>query len=429
MRGKRFVSALLVALFASALLVAAEAQAGPAQLDVDEVPASESDAALALPRIPWEGGSTYWERFANARDWTDPGFFPIGIWYGGVSSDAEVAWDRDHGINFYVGMWEGTDFALFERGGVYWVGDGLNDSFDPASPNWPGVFLDDEVDGRFGVGEGLARLQNGKALVPPTQFSYANFSQMVVGPDLAVDAQERYVNLPDVVSVDMYWYTIPFCDWEDYRGDLYAEPVPAETCRTASSYGRTVTSLTRRDAADDALHPRWMFVENLNGLSGHEHVAYMEPGQVKGAAMNAIIHEARGLVWFNQSLTGPCQTTGALRSAQIEGDAFCGSRQIAAMGEVNRLLHDLAAVINTQSYLWEFGPGLDTMLKTHDGFAYIFAMTDGTAGKRTLQLPPELADASTVEVWGEDRDITVSHGRFSDEFEAEYTFHIYRVQL
>lgn len=384
---------------------------------------------LDLPRVPWEGGPAYWSQFADAENWTDPSFFPIVIWFNGVSDDSEVRWDRAHGVNAYAGMWEGTDFALFPRNDVYWIGEGLNDTFDPNSPHWPGVFLDDEVDGRYSPTEGLALLralqsEHGGA----GKFTWANFTQLVIGEDLDVPVQEQYVSIPDVISVDMYWYTIPFCDWRPYRGAYYVDPVPEQTCRSASSYGRTLNGLSVRDESDGRLRPRWGVVENLNGLSGADHVRYMAPAEVEGAAMSSIINEARGLLWFNQSFTGDCQSSGVLRQAQIEGDGFCGAEQVRAMGEVNRLIHDLAPILNTQSYVWDFGEGLDTMLKVHDGHAYVFAMTDGGIGRRRLSLP-EGVHGTRAEVIGEDRAIPVSGGIVIDDFAAESTFHIYRIPL
>jgi hypothetical protein len=380
--------------------------------------------------VPWEVGPQYWSRFENAAEWTDPSFFPIVAWYAGVSSPDEVAWDRAHGVNTYIGMWEGTDFSLLADNGAYWIGGALNDSFDPSSPHWPGVLLDDEVDGRFAPAEGLDHL---RALSDDAagqgRFRYANFTQLVIGADLDVATQEQYVNeFTDVVSVDMYWYTIPFCDWQPYRGELYAVPVPQQTCRSAASYGATVRALTLRDAADDRLQPRWQLVENLNGLSGQQHLREIAPAEVEGAAMASVIAEARGLVWFNQSFTGSCQTSNALRDAQVQGAGFCGAAQIEAMGRVNRTIHRLAPVLNTQSYVWEFGPRLNTMLKTWDGSAYVFAMTDGTPGRRIFALPPGV-NGREVEVVGEGRTIAVDDGAFADDFATEAAWHIYRVPL
>lgn len=386
--------------------------------------------SLDLPRIPWEGGPSYYTTFPNARDWTNPSFLPIGIWFNGISSDSEVAYDKAHGINFYSGMWEGTDFSLFQRNGVYWVGDQLNDTFDPSSPNWPGVFMDDEVDGRYSPADGLAHLQAIRdAFAGSGKFLWANYSQLVIGGDMAIADQEAYVNdVTDVVSADMYWYTIPFCDTTPYRGDIYADPVPQSTCRTASSYGRTLESLSIRDAADGRLQPRWGVVENLNGMSGDTHVGYITPDQLQGAAMSAIIHEARGLLWFNQSITGPCETGSALRQAQVLGTSFCGYAQMQAMGAVNNFIEGLAPVINTQSYRWTFGPGLDTMLKTEGGDAYVFAMTDGTSGTRTFSLPPGIT-GTRVQVVGEDRTLPVIDHSFVDSFAQESTYHVYRIPL
>ncbi|GAB4047212.1 hypothetical protein [Catellatospora paridis] len=386
---------------------------------------------LNLPRIEWEGGPAFWKKFPDAADWTDPAFFPVGIWFSGISSDAEAQWDKQHGINFYIGMHEGTNFALFERNDMYWIGDKLNPTFKDSSRNWPGIFMDDEVDGTAASpAEGFRKLQKIKSDNAGTKkFLYTNYTQLVIGSDMGRRDQERYVNdFADAVSLDMYWYTIPFCDWKPYRGTLYADPVPARTCRTASSYGRAVNGLTVRDAVDGRLQPRWMFIENFNGLSGHAHLSYITPEQLKAAAMSSVINEARGLLWFNQSFTGPCQSSGVLREAQTKGSSFCGHAQIEAMGQVNKFIHSLARVINTQSYKWNFGSGLDTMLKAQNGSAYIFAMTDGTTGQRTFKLPPEVSGKS-VEVVGENRTIDVSDHSFRDSFPHEYTYHVYRIVI
>lgn len=388
-----------------------------------------SSTGLSLPRVAWEGGPDYWKRFPNAAKWADPSFFPIGIWFNGVSTDAEAKWDKDHGINSYAGMSSDTNFSLFEKNNIFWVGGKLNSTFKESSLNWPGVFMDDEVDGRYAPAAGVKFLQDIKnSYAGSGKFMYANYTQLVIGSDMAKADQEKYVNLTDAVSLDMYWYSIPFCDWTPYRGDLYADPVPKSTCRTSSSYGKAVNGLTIRDAADGKLQPRWMFLENLNGLSGQTHRGYITPGQLKGAAMNSVINEARGLWWFNQSITGDCRAGSALRAAQVQGAKFCGYAQMEAMGEVNNLIHSLARVINTQSYEWNFGTGLDTMLKTYDGYAYIFAMTDGTTGNRTLTLPAGI-NGTSAEVVGENRTLTVSNKKLADNFTNEYTYHIYKIKL
>ena len=385
-------------------------------------------SSLDLPRVAWEGGPAYYQRFASASDWTDPSFFPIGIWYNGVSTDAEAVWDKAHGINSYVGMDPSTSFSVFTRNGLYWLGPQTLTGQIASSKNWPGVFLDDEVDGRYGVSAGMTLLRNLKSQAAAGKFTYANYTQMVIETDLKDADAQAYVNLPDVVSMDQYFYTTPWCSGSNYRGASRLVAVPQATCRTASSYGKAVSAMQLRNASDGVLTPVWGFVENLNGMPSGDQSLYMTAAQVKGAAMNSIIHEARGLFWFNQSFSGTCRSSNVLRDAQTKGGAWCGSAAVEGMGEVNNLVKSLAPVLNTQSYQWTFGTGLDTMLKAYDGYAYVFAMTDGSTGSRTLNLPAGITGTS-VEVLNEGRTLTNSNGTFSDTFAAENTYHIYKIKI
>lgn len=387
---------------------------------------------LDLPRIPWEGGPDYWKRFpaAAAAGWADPSFFPIVAWYNGISSNAEAQYDKALGINTYIGMDSSTPYSLFADNGMYWIGPPLNDTFTKSSTNWVGEFLDDEVDGRYTPDQGRAHL---KQLTDQARadgrFAYTNYTQSVLTNDMAAPDANAYVNdFTDVVSVDMYWYTVPFCSATPYR-ENYLTPVPQPQCRTASSYGKTVQMLRQRDAADGKLQPLWQFVENLNGGPGDApFTANITPDQLEGAVMSSLINEARGIVYFNQSLSGPCQGGSIFRQSQVT-PGFCADPQVDAVRKVDALIRQLAPVLNTQSYAYSFGPGLQTMLKASGGSVYIFAMTDGASapGERTLTLPAEVT-GRTVTVIGENRTIPVGGGRaFRDGFASESSFHIYRV--
>lgn len=401
-----------------------------APLHAADPPAS---AALDLPRIPWEGGPAYWTQFdtAAAAGWDNPDFFPIVAWFGDFSTDEDVAYDKSLGINTYSGMWKETPYDLFRDNGVFWIGDKLNDTFTDDSANWVGYFLDDEVDGRFPVDEGQARLQS---IVDSRdrdgRFRYANFTRMVLSSDLSQAAGQQYVNgYTDVVSTDEYWYTNQFCSYEPYR-DIFLTPVDQANCRTASSYGKMMNSLRTRDEADGKLQPLWQWVENYSGSPSGTRSVVISPGQLKGAVMNSIINEARGIAYFNQSLTGSCVSGNNFRQSQVT-PGFCANDQIAAVKQINEQIHQLARVINTQSYEFSFGDGLDTMLKTADSEAYIFAMIDGSSspGRRAFQLPAGIKGTSATVV-AEDRTIPVDDsGRFTDVFAQEYSYHIYRIGI
>jgi hypothetical protein len=407
---------------------------GPAPSpSLDPPPRVQSADTLDLPRIPWEGGSAFWKRYAktDAAGWDDPHFFPVIAWFNGISNDAEVAYDKSLGINTYIGMWDQTPYQLFADNGVFWAGGKLNDTFTSDSKNWVGVFLDDEVDGRFTPAEGRAHLARvAEEYAGQGRFTYTNYTQMVMSRDMAAADAEAYVNEgADVVSLDMYWYTIPFCSLRPYR-DVYLEPVHQQYCRTASSYGKSVSSLRQRDATDGKLKPLWQWVENLNGGPAEgPFVREVSGGQLKGAVMSSLIHEARGIAYFNQSHTGPCQGGAIFRQSQVTPN-FCGAAQVRAAKQVNSQIHALAPVLNSQSYQHRFGSGLDTMLKARDGSVYVFAMVDGASapGQRRLTLPAEVRGRS-VEALFENRTLTADpSGTFTDSFPREYSYHIYKIR-
>ncbi|MDN5805500.1 MAG: hypothetical protein L0H26_13090, partial [Microlunatus sp.] len=66
--------------------------------------------------------------------------------------------------------------------------------------------------------------------------------------------------------------------------------------------------------------------------------------------------------------------------------------------------------------------------KVHDGHAYIFAMTDGTSGRRTFRLPKGIG-GNSAEVVGEGRAVALDGDSFSDNFSDEYTYHVYKINL
>ncbi|HEX7664799.1 MAG TPA: hypothetical protein VF407_09820 [Polyangiaceae bacterium] len=399
--------------------------------------ASTTNPLSSLPLIPWEGGPAYWEKFAvtKAAGWSDPKFFPIVIWYNGISSNDEAQFDKSYGVNGYIGMDDGTPYSLFADNGVFWLGGKLNSTFTATGSAWAGDFLDDEIDGRAAsLSAALQTVKDDvKASGDDGRFKAFNFTQIVSGSysteNDALSAQ-ILTAYDGPVSVDNYWYTMPDCTGSpSFNYDLVK--VDSAHCRTSSSYGKTVRSLHQRLAGTGQFKPIWNFIENLTGApdAGHFY-ANITPAQLEGAAMASVIAEARGLLWFNQSLGGDCQTGSALRQAQVNS-GFCGKTQMDAMKEIDNRLLALAPVINTQSYDYSFGENLDTMLKWQDGSAWIFAMPSGDAssqpGSRTFTLPPGIASAKSVTVVNESRTVAVTGGSFTDDFAAEYTYHVYQV--
>jgi hypothetical protein len=144
------------------------------------------------------------------------------------------------------------------------------------------------------------------------------------------------------------------------------------------------------------------------------------PDQIEGAVWNAIIHGAAGIAYFQHNNNDACGTYSLVQCSQTLRDK---------VKSVDADIAALAPVINSPSYVWSFGPNLDTMLKASGNDAYVFAMTSGGTGQRTFTLPPTIK-ATSVEVVGENRTLPVTAaGTFTDTFAHEYTHHIYRAVL
>src|SRR6185436_14599573 len=57
--------------------------------------------------LPWPGGSGYFARWPNGPS-ADPTFFPIMVWMQNPDNAARF---RDHGVNFFTGLWQGPTEA------------------------------------------------------------------------------------------------------------------------------------------------------------------------------------------------------------------------------------------------------------------------------------------------------------------------------
>lgn len=386
--------------------------------------------ALDLPRVPWEGGPAYYGRFPVAAEagWTKPGFFPVGVWFESVLTQKDVDLDLAAGINTYAELTEDSDMSLIRDNGMFAMMSQQIDGYGKETVGW---LLSDEVDMWAYSGHAMwTGNQPGKGEVcdppnggcgytvlqtltdelpdPDGRMRYSNYGKGVMMwlPDAEA---ARFVNdYTDLVSTDIYWYTdMNICA---EAGNFIN--VPPEKCRLAASYGSTMDRTRELDVQDGRRQPVLAFVE----------VSWpAEPGQVAGAVMNSLIHEARGVIYFNHNFEGPCISQHVLRDE-------CGTAVRPAVAEVNQRMAELAPVLNTQSYQYTFNPALDTMLKEYEGSFYLFAMVGrgGATGAHAFTLPDGLRGA-TAEVLYENRDLPIDGGRFTDSFDAEHTYHIYKI--
>lgn len=382
---------------------------------------------LHLPRIRWEGGSPYWRAFPKAAQsgWTDPDFFPISVFFGKPEDASPL---KALGINTYMGAeHDGTPLTSITSTGMFVLAQ--QEEFTPAEvgddPGVVGWFVSDECEmGYSGCAQdeaGALRAQqeyvakvNGYA---DGRFKEANFGNGVLRTWWAKKTMAAHVRLMDVASADKYTYTSPHVaeivrqspDW----------PRGATVARSAS-YGWQVDQMKRfEDPAH--LRPIWALVETAKPQLSESGARTITPDQIEGAVWSAIIHEARGIAFFQHNNNGSCGTYSLLS---------CGPQLQARVAAITSQVRMLAPVINRQSYAFDFGNGTDTMLKTYAGEAFIFAdlgLKDAP-GSKTFKLPPGVS-GTTVTVVGENRTLPVVNGTFTDSFAAEYTHHIYEVAL
>jgi hypothetical protein len=395
--------------------------------------------SLDLPRVAWEGGPDYYKQFAktDAAGFDDPTLFPVGVWFEGVNGQADVDKDKAAGLNTYVMLTDPSSMDLVKKNGMHamtsesrkdsgdettgWV---VNDEVDmwagAGTATWTGKFPGEGTICSSNTGCGYDAMKRLSDRLPSNdgRMKYANFGKGVMFWE-SDDQAAKFVNdYTSVVSNDIYWYTDPNVCTSSSEGPSIG--VTKDNCRRAANYGLTVDTMRKLDGADGKRQPVYGFIE-----LGHPFTESDSPtinaDQIGGAVMSSLIHEARGIIYFNHNFGGNCISQHVLRDS-------CGAAVRPAVTALNQHIAGLAPVLNTQSYQWKASSGVDTMLKAYNGSFYLFAMpgrTGGT-GQQKLTLPPGLTGAS-AEVMFENRTVDISGGALTDTFTKESSYHIYKI--
>ncbi len=422
----------------------------------------DSALDLDLPRVPWEGGPAYWAQFAkaNAQGWTDPSFFPIAVFLG--KDDPDFAQDLiDIGINVYMAAEHSTaTITNITSTGMFVLAQPDNPyTHPPETDNWEvseigsdpkvvGWFLCDEPDQGYGgyIGtddqEGyLAAVQALAATYSALndgRFLWINFGNGVLNTFWAENMAEMLAAAHGC-ACDKYCYTSPGVRFEFGRsGDFNDAGGTEANAGSSASYGWMATQIFNVFGSPTNIKPFWMFVETKMPFLDEAGMAIITYAQIEGAVWSGIANEARGVSYFQQNgfytanapaldpNTGIAPTTETY--SLVDGPAGLRS----AVAAINAQVTALAPVINTQSYVFDFGAtGVVTMLKVHEGFAYIFASLGIAAatGSKTFTLTGSGIDGASVEVLNESRSVSVTGGQFSDSFANEYSHHVYKVAI
>ena len=190
-------------------------------------------------------------------------------------------------------------------------------------------------------------------------------------------------------------------------------------CHLAANYGRTVDRV-RELVRPAGSRPVWAFVEVGHPFSNASWPS-VEPVEVSAAVWSAIIHGARGIVYFNHSFGGPAPAQHALREPAY-------ARVRTEVARTNARIRRLAPVLNAPFVdgFTRTTAAVDTMTKLFDGHVYVFAGSRArTAQRATFRVP--CSGEGEVGVLDEGRTLRLAGGAFEDSFAGSDAVHVYLI--
>jgi PKD domain len=391
-----------------------------------------------------DGGPGYYDQFANGFP-SDPGFFPIGVWFESVVDQGNIDKDKAAGLNTYVRLTGDSSLSLVRSNGMHaiitsghtgvgsetkgwltedepdmWAGPGS----DPWTGTWTGPVCNPPVTQGGQCGYTVLETINNR-LPADGRARYSNYGKGVLVWE--TDAQAaRFLNgtpsfgpYQHIVSSDLYFFTDGDVCIASQGGRLLGvnRDLTQAECRRASNYGLVID---RQRALMQPKRPVWGFVEV--GHPGNQSWApSITPPQIRAAVWHSLIAGARGIIYFNHSFGGPCISHHALREP-----CYAAARQVVT--DTNAQIKQLAPVLNAPSVdqLVASSPGVRTMAKWQGGKFYVFAGNGGAgAVSTTFDLP--CVGNVTATVVDEGRQVPVVNGKFSDQFADGNAIHIYRI--
>ena len=385
---------------------------------------------LGVPALPSgvtlqqiDGGSNYYANngftYAANAGWDSPNFFPIGPWEAPIFDQNDVNTYRALNWNTFFNITANTNLSLARSNG-FWIIQNAADGILPgtgaetvgllsadenltASVNSVETTANSIQDGRFWW------LQNPwPALVPNVSIDSL---QPLTGSDYTM-AQIMSQQWPtpngttrnfNVVSADLYW----FSGSKDggvlaEGGQIYGLPGPMTVAQGArgSNYGDMIDIERSYMTSDPG--PIFSFIEV--GEPGNSPTAtaadYITPPELNWAVWSSLIHGARGIIYFNDTFSGPAQASNDVETTYYQtvqpGQTVSIYTQIQ---NTDALIQQLAPVINSPFALnyvtikdddpqdaglpdYSFGSGIDltqggleVMAKDDNGQFYIFADT------------------------------------------------------
>jgi hypothetical protein len=360
------------------------------------------------------GDPAYVNGFPRSRE-----FFPLGVWQQPPRTAAEY---KAIGINTFVGLWEGpTEAQLAElaRSGLYVVAE--QNEVGLTSPNRGvirGWMQGDEPDNAQAPISGLgpyspcipaaevARRSQAMKARNLTRPVFVNFGRGVADPLWpgrgTCTGDEKYYDVAvkgaDIVGFDIY-------------------PVGSDTPRVKGKLeyvAHGVVNLLRRTSPGQTV---WSAIET----TALDPARPVKPEEVRAEVWMALIHGARGIVYFAHEWAGGLREDGIFRHPEI----------VREVARINHTIAALAPVVNSADRpdrVTVAAPvPIATMVKEQSDGIYLFAvaMENRPATARFAIRGLSNADVSVLD---EARNVTVKDGTLEDRFEG-YAVHLYKIPV
>ena len=389
-----------------------------------QLPVTRAQATPAVGLEQVDGGLGYYGRFSNALP-SDPGYFPIGVWFESVVSQNDIDKDKGAGLNTYVVLTRDSKLPLLASNGMSLLahhGDWQERANAPGAGAIAGWELRDEIDMELGPQLAYDELRRILVGLPSDgRLRYNNYGKGVMFWQSDAEAA-RLVNAQDVVSGDTYWFTDNNICSQEEGGALLnggTRPLTQSKCHRAANYGATVTRM-RGLVSPRGSKPVWAFVEVGHPFTDDAWPT-IAPNEVQAAVWQSLIAGARGIIYFNHSFGGPYPTQHALREPE-----YAAIR--SAVAATNRRIKTLAAVLNAPAVSsgWSQGAGTTAMVKWANGHFYVFAGSGGSAVNGRFSIP--CVGNASANVLAERRTVPVRAGAFEDAFADGNAIHVYRIE-
>jgi hypothetical protein len=351
---------------------------------------------------------------------TEPGFFPIAVW---LQAPTNAERYRAIGVNTYVGLWRGpTEEQLdaLDKAGIRLIcGQSERSLRFRDRPTIVGWMHGDEPDNAQSLGQGKGY----GPPIPPATIVEGYERIRMADPDRPV-----LLNLGQGVAWDG-WHGrgVRTNHPEDYRDylkgcdiasfDIY--PASHEKPEIAGNLWYVPRGVDRLRRWSEGKKDAWCCIETTR-ISNPDRKP--TPGQVRSEVWMALIHGARGIIYFAHEF----------KPKFIEAGLLADEAMARAVGAVNRQIRELAPALNGPDVVVgavvassEGQVPVDLVVKRHSGQTYLFSVAMRAGETKATFTLPGTGDAR-VEVLGEGRTIEAVGGKWEDHFQ-DYQVHLYRI--